>query len=328
MAELGAAVAEPVADASLVDAPDTTLEAPDQPISDAPSADPSDEASTDSFEPDNTDGITPESDDDPDEVITRRNAPKLVQEAREAALKAVEERDNALKAKQDAEAALAAQQKAETALTEEMTAFVGTEDEVQRLRDIITKPIPEVPDADEYDAASMQRQQEAIRAQREAIRERNAAQDTLADYGKRRELLPNMYGRVREGFSAGVRGVFEAVASDTEGVDRALFIDHLDAPNLDPAEMTARLRKAFDHYGEVRQKMGADEWKGKHDAIKKAYDNLKAANGGAGDTPESGGRPGRARIFTRADLAGPDGLKLYREHREEIERQEAAGLIQ
>jgi hypothetical protein len=274
MADLEETVAvEPVAVSSDTATEDIGAVVPE---SDAPSEAPSTEASTESVELDNTDGteIPASTDDDDDKpVITRRNAKQIAAEAVQEAL-AAKERAAEL------ERQLADQRKSEDALTAEMQSFVGDEQEVQSLRELITKPIPEV---DTYDLDSVERQQQSIR-------ERNAAMQRLAEINNRQELLPKMFSRIRSSFASSVYDVFDAVAQEHEGVDRTTFVDHLMADGLKPDEVKDRLKKAFGHLYEAGKTTGANEWKGRYEAEKKAHAVTKAASGGPSPTPESGGK--------------------------------------
>lgn len=313
MADLeGSNAVEPVEE-SIVDE-STADNVIDQTEGEAPSEAPSEEL-TDSSEPDE-DGSQesssqPDSDDDDDKpVITRRNAKQIAEQAVADALAAKERAA-------DLERQLEAQKTTDAALTSEMESFIGSDDEITSLRDAISKPIPVVDDA--YDLDSVQSQQQAIR-------ERNAAMERLNEIGKRQELLPKMLGRVRSSFAASAYEVFDAVATAHEGVDRAVFVDHLAAENLPLTEVKARMRKAFDHLYEAGKTSGANEWKGRYEAEKKQNAVLKASAGGVSPSPESGGKPGQSRIYTADDLATMSTTE-YRANAKEIERQAAAGLI-
>jgi hypothetical protein len=285
--------------------------------SDPPSTDPSDAVRTDESEPDN-DGITPESDasetttdaEDDTVQITRRNA-------KEIARKAISDWEAERKRADDLQAQLDSQRKAEESLTEEMTAFVGTDEEVNELRAKAMQRIPIV--EDEFDT-------EAVRKQNDALRERDAAMERLEGLTRQRELLPKMMARTRAGFAQLVYDAFDSAANELDGVERAVFVDHLIAEDLQPAEVRTRLRAAFDHLYTTGKSAGAKEWKDRLEAERKQNSVKLAGAGGVPPSPESGGRPGTKRAFTRDDLANMSSA-AYRANKQEIERQMAEGLI-
>lgn len=274
MADLdSSAIAEPV-DESLPN-DEAAVDTDTDQESEAPSEAPSEDESTDASEPDNSDGSvesTPDDDDKP--VITRRNAKQIAEQAVKDAFDAKQRAD-------ELERELSKQRQTEEALTAEMSAFVGSQDEIDTLRTQISQPIPVVDDA--YDLDSVQ-------AQQQAIRERNAAMDRLTEITKRAELLPKMLSRVKSSFVSTTYDVFDDIANSYDGVDREVWLGHLSKDGLSLDEFKSRLKAGFDHLYKAGQTVGANEWKGRYEAEKKAHNVTKAANGGPSQSPESGGR--------------------------------------
>ena len=320
MADLTATlVADPVADAP-IEAPDT-IEAPTDgdATSDALFAEPAEPIVTDDTDaalesPDGTDA----EDVDLDKPITRKNKDQLVQEARDAAIKAMEERDAELQRAADLEASIKQQEAKRTEFDQRVFEWIGPQEEYAALLKEVQAPIPDV---DANYATT-----DELNAQQEAIRKRNAALDKLGAYSERRELIPHMTEMARSDFLNRAGSAFVKTVESHEGVDKAVVIDALTG-DMKPDEFTKRFGDALDHIYQAGKQAAESEWKPKYAALDRANKTLKAANGGPVDAPVSGGRAGGSRVFTRADLAGPEGLKLYREHRAEIERQEAEGLI-
>lgn len=308
----GQVAVEPVEEVSTSETVDDTS---DQVQDEALSEEPSEDVSTESSEQDDSDSNDDDAGDEP--VITRRNAKAIAKEAKAIADEAIRNYEAERQRNEDLQKQLAESQKSEEALTEEMTQFIGADEEYKELQAVLSKPLPIA--EDEFDLDSVQ-------ASRAAAKAHNDAKNRLAEIEHRRGLLPKMLGRVRSSFASSVYEVFDAVANDADGVDRATFVDHLMAEGLDPAEVKVRLRKAFDHLYSAGKSSGANEWKGRYEAEKKAHAVTKASAGGPSASPESGGKPGESRIFTRHDLARMEPHE-YRANLREIERQAAEGLI-
>jgi hypothetical protein len=273
----GQVAVEPVEEVTTSETVDDTS---DQVEDEAPSEEPSEDVeSTESSEPDDSDGNDDDAGDEP--VITRRNAKAIAKEAKAIADQAIRDYEAERQRNEDLQKQLADSQKSEEALTEEMTSFIGADEEYKRLLAVLNEPLP-IAD-DEFDL-------DAVQAQRAAVKAQNDAKNRLAEMNNRRELLPKMLGRVRSSFASSVYEVFDAVANDAEGVDRATFVDHLMAEGLEPAEVKVRLRKAFDHLYSAGKATGANEWKGRYEAEKRAHNVTKASAGGPSASPESSGR--------------------------------------
>lgn len=302
MADLDETLAGPAEDVSDAPIPDALADGGGEDASDALEASQSDRLLTDEGPGDATDGAplessdptTAETSDDEDRPITRRELARQNDALKQDLKSLLEDRDRVQREAAQAAEALERSRKTEAELEQDFFELVGT-DEDYRQADHLSRYSD-----DPY--------------------EREQALEKFDRLRSMREKLPKAWLWY-------VGKIAGADVQEFAGETKLSHEQMIAAPRM--KDLLAYVRSESVKTVEAEWKAKYTALTAKLEAANAALDAAKARAGAGVPSPERGGRAatGQGRIFTRAELNGPNALDLYRQHKDEIERQFANGLI-